>query len=64
MHMKKAIMYGAGNIGGSADLMATAVGANMLSRIVKPIIQGLRKSRSWQKFSPLNIVYLKRVTGS
>ncbi len=39
-----------------ADIMATAVGVNVLSRIVKPIAKGLSQRWDNQNFTPLNII--------
>lgn len=40
----------------SADIMATAVGVNVLPIIVKPIIMGLRRRWASGNFKPLNII--------
>ena len=38
-----------------ADIMATAVGVNVLGRIVKPICEGLKKRHEHKK-NPLNVI--------
>jgi len=40
----------------SADIMATAVGVNVLPRIVKPVAQGLKQRWETGNHSPLNII--------
>jgi mannitol-1-phosphate 5-dehydrogenase len=40
----------------SADIMATAVGVNVLPKIVKPIVQGLKQRWETGNHSPLNII--------
>jgi len=40
----------------SADIMATAVGVNVLPKIAKPIASGLHKRWEGGNFSPLNII--------
>lgn len=40
----------------SADIMATAVGVNVLPRIVRPVVEGLRKRWSSGNFTPLNVI--------
>ena len=40
----------------SADIMATAVGVNVLPKIAKPIASGLHKRWEDGNFSPLNII--------
>ncbi len=39
-----------------ADLMATAVGVNILPRIVAPVVNGLKKRWQSGNFNPLNII--------
>lgn len=58
----------------TADIMATAVGVNILPRIVEPIKNGLRKRWNYMNLKPLNIIicenlidanhYLKDLIGS
>ena len=43
----------------TADIMATAVGVNMLPRIVKPVCAGLKR-RLDKGSPPLNILYLRK----
>lgn len=40
----------------AADIMATAVGVNVLPRIVKPVAEGLKKRWSSGNMKPLNII--------
>ena len=40
----------------AADIMATAVGVNVLPRIVKPVTEGLKKRWSAGNMNPLNII--------
>ncbi len=40
----------------TADIMATAVGVNVLPRIVKPVAEGLKKRWSSGNMKPLNII--------
>jgi len=40
----------------NADIMATAVGVNILPKIVKPIVSGLKKKWQIRNTSPLNII--------
>ena len=40
----------------NADIMATAVGVNVLPKIVKPIVSGLKKRWQIGNTSPLNII--------
>lgn len=40
----------------TADIMATAVGVNVLPRIVKPVSMGLKKRWQNNNFKPLNII--------
>lgn len=39
-----------------ADVMATAVGVNILPRIVAPVVSGLKKRWETRNFKPLNII--------
>jgi mannitol-1-phosphate 5-dehydrogenase len=53
----------AGEISG-ADIMATAVGVNVLPRIIGPILMGLRKRWSDGNYSPLNIIICENLIDS
>ena len=48
----------------SADIMSTSVGVNIIPRIIKPILEGLRKRWAIGNLNPLNIIICENLLDS
>lgn len=48
----------------SADILATAVGVNVLPRIIKPLVEGLKRRWQIKNTNPLNIIICENLLGA